>query len=274
MSKFILPDPNNDKNIQLSNLFDKTSLLIPVVAGILAISLLIFPNLNQSIFLTLNQFGTTFSQSMWANLTILGDSLVVMSFFLVFVYWRPQLVWGAILGALVATVYIHGLKHLLEFARPAAVLDKESFRIIGPTLLANSFPSGHSATTMFVAGIFWFYLRPLPLKLSVVILSLLVALSRVMVGAHWPCDILGGAFGGWISAYLGIYLSQRFTWGNKIIGQRIIAILLLVSVVYLLFWHNTRYADAHTLQVIIALSSLLISLPGLYNLFFNQNLKD
>ena len=68
----------------------------------------------------------------------------------------------------------------------------------------NSFPSGHSADA-FVSGIFLFYLlknskysayRYLPLLYAATI-----ALSRIVVNAHYPSDVLAGAaigiFGAW-----------------------------------------------------------------------------
>jgi membrane-associated phospholipid phosphatase len=59
----------------------------------------------------------------------------------------------------------------------------------------NSFPSGHSADA-FVSGVFLFYLmkrskynayRLLPLAYA-----LLMAVSRVIVSAHYPSDIVAG----------------------------------------------------------------------------------
>ena len=42
--------------------------------------------------------------------------------------------------------------------------------------------------------------------------ALIAALSRSVVGVHWPLDILAGAFGGWVSAILALELGRRTYW--------------------------------------------------------------
>ncbi len=82
----------------------------------------------------------------------------------------------------------------------------------------NSFPSGHSADA-FVSGIFLFYLlknskysayRYLPLLYAATI-----ALSRIVVNAHYPSDVLAGAaigiFGAWF------YLNRLSKCSNSLV---------------------------------------------------------
>jgi len=68
----------------------------------------------------------------------------------------------------------------------------------------NSFPSGHSADA-FVSGIFLFYLLTNPKYAKYRILPLvyasLMALLRVIQGAHYPSDIVAGAAIGILGAY-------------------------------------------------------------------------
>lgn len=64
----------------------------------------------------------------------------------------------------------------------------------------QSFPSGH-ATTVFALCFVVGFLAPraFPWMLA---LAVLVALSRIVVGAHYPTDVLGGAVVGILGAYL------------------------------------------------------------------------
>jgi len=65
----------------------------------------------------------------------------------------------------------------------------------------RSFPSGHANSSMIfylavalalTAGTRW----ERPAAAAAVLLSLLVGISRVMLGVHWPSDVIGGwAFG-------------------------------------------------------------------------------
>ena len=65
---------------------------------------------------------------------------------------------------------------------------------------SSSFPSNH-ATILFALSLLVFYLNR-KAGLWFFILSLLNGLARVVVGVHWPLDILGGALVGLLAAYL------------------------------------------------------------------------
>lgn len=74
----------------------------------------------------------------------------------------------------------------------------------------QSFPSGHSATAVamaFVIGFLW------PRTLGVFLaIGLIVAISRVPVGAHYPTDVFAGVIVGCLGAYLVRNLFARRGW--------------------------------------------------------------
>jgi len=74
----------------------------------------------------------------------------------------------------------------------------------------QSFPSGHSTTaiaTAFVVG----FLYP-PLFVVFFSLGVVVALSRVPVGAHYPTDVFAGMIVGMLGAYLVRNVFARKGW--------------------------------------------------------------
>ena len=68
-----------------------------------------------------------------------------------------------------------------------------------------SFPSGHTTNSLACA---WVLFRRAPKKWGVpaLVLAILIALSRLYVGIHYPTDVLGGAVIGIGSACLALWL--------------------------------------------------------------------
>jgi len=227
----------------------------PAVFLTLAAILLISQG-NQPLFLYLNHLpgGSVF----WSGATLLGDSLIAMTLLLPLVGRRPDVIWAAMLAAIVAMLWVHGLKPALDVPRPTAVLALDHIRIIGPEIHARAFPSGHTATAFTLAGVLAMAWRGTALRVSLIALACLVGLSRIAVSAHWPLDVLAGAFGGWLAACAGWAWSYRWQWGRGRVGQRVLAGLLTVAAAYLLVGYDARYHEADTLKEFIAVLVLAV----------------
>ncbi len=71
-----------------------------------------------------------------------------------------------------------------------------------------SFPSGHTTNSLACA---WVLFRRAPKKYGVtaLVLAILISLSRLYVGVHYPTDVLGGAVIGICSATLALWLVPK-----------------------------------------------------------------
>lgn len=93
------------------------------------------------------------------------------------------------------------VKRVIGRARPE-LIDQAGplgFRHFANSWVYESFPSGHSTTAIGIAFVIGFLVpRLFPPALAV---GLLVGLSRIAIGMHYPSDVLAGAVLGMLGAY-------------------------------------------------------------------------
>jgi membrane-associated phospholipid phosphatase len=209
-----------------------------------AISLLLFAALaanggNRRAFVLLNHLGHQLGEDFWLHLTILGDGAVALALVLPAIRRSPRCFWAALVAAVFATLWVQLLKQAVSVPRPLAVLAAEEFFQSGPAYRAVSFPSGHATACFAIAGI---WIMALPgrnfLRATLLGLAVLASLSRVMVGVHWPIDILWGMLGGWLGAWTGLLVYARYQWKTSCAAGLIAGtVLLLVAAALLVSGH-------------------------------------
>lgn len=259
---------NNLNKIRLRLLF-LPFLLLFVIAIFLflknAFSVEGYIEIQENLFFYLNGKLAEFPNLQF-NLTQLGDALVFFSLLAVFIVYTPKL-WGAILtSGLISLVFSASLKKLFSVPRPAAIFDNESFVIVGKTLTGHtSLPSGHSITTLTVITLLLFAFMPKLLKskivwsLFVIIIGLIIALSRVGVGAHFPLDVLIGSIIGYISAILGIIINNKVSWWNWIQNKKYYPVfILLLTICFAVI--TKKVLENNLLVFYFSLLSLVVTL--------------
>ncbi len=234
-------------------------------AGMLAVVLA--SGANSAVFLWLNHAAQILPALWWSHLTILGDASLGLLLMLPLLGRRPELAWQFLLAALFATLWSHGMKEIFSSLRPPAVLPADSFRLIGPLLEHNSFPSGHTTTAFVLAGLVAMQAWERHIKLAMLLLAALIGLSRIACGVHWPLDVLGGMFGGWLSAVAGVLLARHWRAGLNVRFQQVLALILLATALWTLFSYDNGLPGTWLFQTVFCLLCLAASLKGLARLF-------
>jgi uncharacterized protein (TIRG00374 family) len=193
--------------------------------------------------------------------------LVIFTLALFFVGRYPRLVWAVVLSALAGAFVVHGAKEWLNFYRPPAVFAPGEINVIGTPYRAVSFPSGHTTAAFTLVGLLCLQrdLNNLA-KATLLVWASMVGMSRMVVGVHWPTDVLGGATIGWLSAAFGMWLAPRIGWGMTPRAQRMFAVALVGGAIALLF-HDSGYPQGRALEIVIAVSALWVALPQVRKLF-------
>lgn len=191
--------------------------------------------------------------SMMVAITELGDVQVllpivgsVLVWFIARRLWLAAGYWLAAIG--VAELLTKVLKLVLHRPRPGVLyLGIEEF----------SFPSGHATMSVVVYGFLAFLLcrgQDAGLRKRVTLIAatlvMLIAFSRLYLGAHWLSDVLGGmAFGtAWIAllAMAYVYQSTEDIWPRQL-TVLVVALLFVAGSVHIGFHHAgdiQRYAPS------------------------------
>jgi undecaprenyl-diphosphatase len=115
-------------------------------------------------------------------------------------YWKARAVALAV-GILVTAMVVMIIKFSVRRSRPEGEWG-QIYRSTDP----HSFPSGHAARSMMLAVIA-LGLGPLWLGLLLLAWAPLVSLARVMLGVHYPSDVIAGMG---LGALLGFIVLQIF----------------------------------------------------------------
>ncbi|MGI9024970.1 MAG: phosphatase PAP2 family protein [Burkholderiaceae bacterium] len=202
--------------------------VVAIVLVALATVFLDAGTLNVDGFVAVQSVTRAAPDTLWAMLTICGTGVVAFALLSPTLAWQPRWFAAALAAASLAGLYSNGMKRVFALPRPASVLDPSRLHVIGETLHANSFPSGHAVTAFTLAALLVLASKkPLQTASWAVPFALLIAFSRIAVGAHWPADIAAGAAGGWICGALGVVIVVRWRIWNTMVGARVMGVVAI-----------------------------------------------
>ncbi len=234
--------------------------ILPIFFALLMFALWYTDN-NAFIFFIINALAIYNLNDFWEYITVLGDALILLSFLAFFLKrFFPWVVTGLIAAIISATV-VQLMKHGLDIDRPFSILDKSDLYIIGNPLSHKSFPSGHTASIFVFSTVIFLLAKSKIISALTLLLAIIVGFSRVVIGAHWPLDILAGAIIGWLSVYIAILITSKIKKINKIFHLIIILFILAASIS--LFFIRTDYENTYLMQIFIA---TFTTITAFYNL--------
>ena len=279
MSKSVI---NNYSKLRLSLFLVPLFLLAAIVLYLYSHHALHIDNyveIQKNCFFFLNSKLSRFPNTIY-NLTQLGDALIFLSFLTIFVIYAPK-IWECLLSALLVSIIFSCIpKRIFAVPRPAAVLDHDRFIIIGKTLSGhNSLPSGHSVTIFTILTVLCFAFVPKNRNYKVLyfsltaIIGLLLVLTRVGIGAHYPLDVLIGAILGYISGLSGIFISRKYkiwSWVNKTKYYPVFILLFLICGNFIF----RKIAHENLIIYYFSLASIVVSLYKITHLYVKKRYKN
>ena len=158
--------------------------------------------MNLDIIIAVQQFSSPFFDAFFQVFTMLGEEAFFIAS-LTFIYWCISKEYGAKFSYIFFFSMFSNsiLKTVLQVPRPIGTEGVRTLR--EHTATGLSFPSGHTQSTTS----FWYYLmitlRKPWLTAAGIIIIMLMALSRLYLGVHWPTDVIGAVAFGILFVHIG-----------------------------------------------------------------------
>ncbi len=192
-------------------------LILPALSIIISVFAHFYPRFPGDLWLVqgIQSVSNDFLSSIMQGISLIFDtvgSFIIVSITVLLVWWHTNWREAVLLlagGIFSATSSL--FKELIGRPRPSPDL----ITVFSPPD-TSSFPSGHSFFVIIVLGLLAYYtvtrLRCKSARIAVliilVVLILLVGISRIYLGAHWPSDIIGGYFIGGVFLTILIWIDQ------------------------------------------------------------------
>lgn len=151
-----------------------------------------------------------FSDFLMEAITFFGEQIVIVAILAFFYFIYDKKIGKKFAYIIFTSTNLNGVvKGLVARTRPF-IYDPtlDSARI--ETATGYSFPSGHTQNSFTVYFSIAHQFKKKYIWFICVVISILIALSRIILGVHYPTDVIAGAFFGLLSAFGASYIHDRF----------------------------------------------------------------
>lgn len=148
--------------------------------------------MQEQIMLFFQRIATGFLDVMAEGITIFGEETLLIVFVLL-IFWCIDKKKGLVISTslLASEVAMCTLKAIVRAPRPFQVLESVQGKRV-ETATGYSFPSGHTTGASSVYSSIAFNFRKKWLSVVCAVIIVLVGVSRLYLGVHWPLDVACG----------------------------------------------------------------------------------
>lgn len=230
---------------QNKRLYSILPFIIVIGLYLLTTSVLVIAMGYKDSFLLMN--GGRFPWLDWPMfiITHLGDSMILASLLSLILVWKkPEAAFNIIVVVIITGVLGQLLKGAFfeGWDRPLRIFNESPIVHTLPhyRLFHNSFPSGHSITSIAAfTAVIWSTRPSVSIQLITAILAITITYSRIYLGVHFPGDVLAGSIFGLLTSLLLLPFANRLAAAIKFNRQikitiAVIAVILVTSGTWLL----------------------------------------
>jgi len=244
--------------------FQRLSTVWPLLLLVpLTVLLFLAPQLNVALFLAGHHALAAVPAPLWRIASVFGDWPSVLMIVILLGLRFPERLATLLLASLPIMLLAIVMKAGFAEPRPFLVLPPGSVTLLDVPPGNGSFPSGHAmASSYLVVALLWLWPER-PLLRWTIVGALLVMLSRIAIGVHWPIDLVAGSLVGWGVATLWF---ERLGWLRlSQAGVQRFAVLVAVLSAGYTAWVVLQLHSHHE-EVWLRLALALAALTGVLKL--------
>lgn len=182
-----------------------------------------------NIIRAIQSIANPFLDGLFQFITMFGEEAILIPLIAV-IYWAFNKKMGEYIAyASLTSVLVNGaIKDIFKAKRPIGEPGIRSLRI--ETATGYSFPSGHTQGTASFWSAIAIYLKNNYMYAISALIIILVAISRLYLGVHYPKDVLFGAIFGILTSFITYKLFNKVN--NKIALYFITFIIFIPALLY------------------------------------------
>ena len=182
-----------------------------------------------NIIRAIQSIANPFLDGLFQFITMFGEEAILIPLIAV-IYWAFNKKMGEYIAyASLTSVLVNGaIKDIFKAKRPIGEPGIRSLKV--ETATGYSFPSGHTQGTASFWGAIAIYLKKNYMYVISALIIVLVAISRLYLGVHYPKDVLFGAIFGILTSSIAYKLFNKVN--NKIALYFITFIIFIPALLY------------------------------------------